>query len=255
MFSYEVIEVVSLTYPLRLLLAIVGHLTVYVLGNNVAWALRTPRSGRFGQAVEFARLWGRRLFLDDVLRLAYYLVAPYWVLYWGWASPLDLGLADLDWIRGLGLAVALGAGSTLLLLLLWWQYVRLIDSGPVMHQIAWLEQPWGWAFALREAVLLESWWALIRSPMLLLAGTYFGVYLGLAAVFATGLLNARTRCALGMAGFREDVVLTGSIAVVTATLYVFIHNLWLCVALHFMLRMIILHLVRRGTTREAFAYN
>lgn len=241
---------ISLSYPLRLLLAIVGYLMIYVLGTNVAWALRTPRSGRFAQAVEFARLWGRRLWLGDVLRLAYYLVAPYLVLYWGWASPLDLGLADLDWVRGVGLAVALGAGTLLLLLLLWWQYVRLVENPPMTQQAAWLGQPWGWAFALREAILLESWWALCRSPMLWLAGPYFGVYFGLAAVFAAGLLNARTRYELGVAGLREDAVLTASLAVVTATLYVFIHNLWLCIALHFVLRMIILHLVYPGMTRE-----
>jgi hypothetical protein len=242
--------VLSLTYPLRLLLAIVGYLILYVLGNNVAWALRTPRSGRFGDAVEFVRLWGRKLWLGDVLRLAYYLVAPYLVLYWGWASPLDLGLADLDWIRGLGLTLALGAGSSLLLVSLWWQHVRLVGDQPIAQQAVWLEQPWGWAFALREAILLESWWALARSPMLLMAGPYFGVYLGLMAVFATGLLNARTRYELGVPGLREDVVLTASLAVVTATLYVFIHNLWLCIALHFALRLIILQLARQGMTRE-----
>lgn len=240
----------SLTYPLRLLLAIAGYLILYVLGNNVAWALRTPRSGRFGDAVEFVRLWGRKLWLGDVLRLAYYLVAPYLVLYWGWASPLDLGLADLDWIRGLGLALALGAGSSLLLVSLWWQYVRLVGNQPTTQQAAWLEQPWGWALVLREAILLESWWALARSPMLLLAGPYFGVYLGLMAVFVAGLLNARTRYELGVPGLRADVVLTASLAVVTATLYVFIHNLWLCIALHFVLRLTILQLARQGMTRE-----
>ena len=244
---------ISLAYPMRLLLAIVGYLTLYVLGTNVAWKLRAPRAGRLGEVVEFARLWGRRLWLGDLVRLAYYLVAPYCILYWGWASPLDLGLADLDWIRGLGLAVALGAGSCLLLVVLWWRYVRLLGDQAVMKKGAWLEQPWGWAFVLREAILLEAWWALVRSPMLLLAGPYSGVYLGLAAVFAAGLLNARTRYELGMAGFREDVVLTGSLAAVTATLFVFTHNLWLCTALHFLLRMIVLHLVHRGSSREPVA--
>jgi hypothetical protein len=86
--------------------------------------------------------------------------------------------------------------------------------------------------------------------MLLLAGPYYGVYFGLAAVFAAGLLNARTRYELGVAGLREDVVLTASLAMVTATLYVFIHNLWLCIALHFVMRMIILHVAYPGGTHE-----
>ncbi len=239
-----------LAYKVRLLLAIAGYLAIYVLGTNVAWALRTPRSGRFGQVVEFVRLWGRRLWLGDAVRLAYYLVAPYLILYSGWASPLDLGLADLDWISGLGLGVAIGLGSVSLLLLLWWQYVRLVKDQPMMPQAKWLEQPLGWAFVLREAMFLEAWSALCRSPMLLLAGPYFGVYLGLAAVFAAALLNARTRHALGVPGLREQVVLTASLAVVTAIVYVFTRNLWVCIAVHFLLRVIVLRLVCRRAMRE-----
>ena len=119
-----------------------------------------------------------------------------------------------------------------------------------MQQAAWVEQPWGWAFVLREAILLESWWALCRSPMLLLAGSYFGVYLGLAAVLIASLLNARTRHELGVPGLREEVVLTASLAIVTGTSYVFIQNLWLCIGLHFVLRIIILQMVHRPTVHE-----
>ena len=241
-----------LGYPLRLLLAIVVYLGLYILATNLAWALRAPRPGRFGRAVEFVRLWGGRLYLHDLLRLAYYLLVPYLILYYGWASPLDLGLADLDWIYGVGLTVAIALGSLCLLLLAWWQCVRLLASCSagqtgellMMRQVQWLEQPWGWAFVLREAMLLESGWALYRSPLLLLAGPYLGVYLGLAAVFVAGLLNARTRHELGMPGRREEIILTASIAVVTATLYVFVHNLWLCIATHFALRVIVLRFVQ-----------
>lgn len=238
----------SLTYSSRLLLAILGYLILYVIGTNIAWALRMSRPGRYGRAIEWIRLWGTRLWLGEVLRLAYYLIPPYLVLYYGWASPLDLGLADLDWIRGIGLSVVLGSASLFLLVLLWWQYTRLVRDVPPMQEVQWLAQPWGWAFILREAILLESWWALCRSPMLLLAGSYFGVYVGLAAVYAAALLNARTRYALGVPGWREGVVLTGSLAMVTATLYAFVHNLWLCIAVHFILRLAILHLVRTGKT-------
>nr|MBC7244398.1 hypothetical protein [Chloroflexota bacterium] len=243
---------ISLTYPMRLLLAILGHLSLYIIGTNIAWALRKPKPGRFGQVIEFVRLWGRKLWLGEALRLAYYLIPPYLVLYYGWASPLDLGLADLDWIRGIGWSVALGSGSLLLLALLWWQYTRLIREQPRMQGIQWLTQPWGGAFVLREVILMESWWSLCRSPMLLLAGSYWGVYLGLAAVFVAAMLNAHMWYALSTPGLREEVVLTGSLAMVTATLYAFIHNLWLCIAVHFVLRMAILHLLRAGRAPHDF---
>ena len=237
----------SLTYSSRLLLAILGYLSLYVAGTNIAWVLRKPMPGRFGQAIDWLRLWGTKLWLGEVLRLAYYLIPPYLVLYYGWASPLDMGLADLDWIRGIGTSIAFGSASLFLLVILWWQYIRLVGDAPLMQEAQWLAQPWGWAFVLREAILLESFWALIRSPMLLVAGSYFGVYLGLVITSAVALLNARTRYALGMPGLREGIVLTGSLAAVTTTLYALIHNLWLCIAVHFVLRLVILYLVHAGS--------
>jgi hypothetical protein len=241
----------SLAYPLRLLLAVLTLLAAYLLGTNIAWALRVPRPGRFGQAIEFIRRWGRRLWLGEPLRLAYYLLLPYLILYQGWVTLLDLGLADLDWIQGLGLTVALGSGSLLLLALLWRQHAQLVGSASPLPQARWLKQPLGWAFVLREAILLEAWWALCRSPMLLLAGPYFGVYLGLLVIYGVGLLNARTRYELGQPGQREGIVLTASIALVTATLYLFTRNLWLCILLHFVLRLVLLQILRSARPAKA----
>ncbi len=229
-------KVLSLAYPVRLLVVVLIHLSLYVLGSNIAWWFRTPKSGRPGQVVELVRQWDSRLSLGELLRLAYYLVVPYLTLARGWTSPLDLGLAAQDWIGGTGIAVALGVSSLFLLAWLWWQYTDLAARPPAMGQVQWLEQPWGWVFLLREAVLLEVWWALCRSPMTLLAGPYWGVYAGLGVVLAAAALNPRVRHELRTPGHREGVILTGSVAMVTATLYVFAHNLWLCIALHIVLR-------------------
>jgi hypothetical protein len=199
--------------------------------------------------VDLVRRWDSRLSLGELLRLAYYLVVPYLILYWGWASPLDLGLADLDWIGGIGVTVALGVGSLLLLGWVWWQHTRLTEGPLALQQAQWLEQPWGWVFVLREAVFLEVWWALCRSPMLVLAGPYWGVYWGLAAVLAAGLLNARVGHELRTPGDREGIILTGSLATVTATQYLFVRNLWLCIALHIVLRVAILGLVSAAHRR------
>jgi hypothetical protein len=237
---------VSLSYPTRLLLAVLAYVAAYVAATNAAWALRKPRAGRLGQALEFARRWGGRLWLGELVRMAYYLLGPYLVLREGWASPLDLGLADLDWIRGVGFTVALGVSSAVLMWLLWRQYTLGIEQRLPMPQALRAQQPWGRAFALREAILLESGWALIRSPFLLLAGPYFGVYVALALVFLAGWLNARTRYELAVPGLGEGVILTAQLAVLTATLYVFTHNLWLCIALHFCLRLLVLRVVEPG---------
>lgn len=244
-------KMVSLAYSVRLLVAVLGHLVLYVVGTNITWLLRTPRPGRLGQMVDVARQWNSKLSLGEVLRLAYYLLVPYLILYWGWASPLDLGLADLDWIGGIGVAVAFGAGCLLLLAWLWWRRAKLAVDSPALQQAQWLDQPWGWVFVLRESVFLEVWWAFCRSPMLVLTGSYWGVYWGLLVVFIATLLNPRIRHQLRTSGDREGVILTGSLAIATATLYVLIHNLWLCMALHILLRLAILHLVR-SQRRDTF---
>jgi hypothetical protein len=243
------VSVTAMQDEQRLLAAVGGYLAAYVVATNLAWVLRTPRPGRLGKAVEFIRLWGGKLYLNDWIRVAYYLLPPYLVLYYGWANPLDLGLADLDWIRGTGQTVAFALGSLAVLALVWWQYVRRVRPQSATAQEQWLGQPWGWAFILREAILLESGWALVRSPMVLGADAYSGTYLALAAVYASAWLNPRTRHELAVPGAREGVLLTGIIAVWTATLYVYVHNLWLCIAAHFLLRVCLLALVRRGMGR------
>jgi len=240
-------EVVALAYPVHLLVVVLGYLCLYVAGTNIAWRLRTPSSGRPGQVVELARRWDRRLSLGELLRMAYYLLLPYLILSRGWASPLDLGLADLDWIGGVGVTAALGATALLLLAWLWRQHTGLTEQRLAVQQAQWLEQPWGWALVVREAVFLEVWWALCRSPMLLLAGPYWGVYGGLLLVLAAAALNARVRHELHTPGYREGVILSGSLAVVTATLYLFTRNLYLCIVLHLVLRSAVLELVRRSS--------
>ncbi len=243
---------ISLAYPSRLLLAVLAYAGLYVLSANVAWMLRTHRLGRLNRVLEFGEHWSSKLWLGDVLRMAYFLVGPYLALSWGWASPLDFGLANLDWIAGLGWTFGLGAMGLFLLVPLWGQYVRLVGGRLHWREANCLDQPHGWAFVLRESIFLETWSALCRSPMLLLAGPYWGVYLGLALASFAALLKRSTIHALSLPGRRESVVLTASLALLNATLYVFAHNLWLCIALHFALRLAILRLVHGGAVRPAF---
>lgn len=242
---------ISLAYPSRLLLAVLAYAGLYVLSANVAWMLRTRRPGRFSKALEFVGDWSSKLWLGDVLRMAYFLIGPYLALSWGWASPLDFGLANLDWIAGFGWVFGLGAMSLSLLVPLWGQYVRLVGDRLHLEEADWLDQPLGWAFVLREAIFSEAWTALCRSPMLLLMGPYWGVYLGLALASFAALLTRSTIHQLSTAGQREGLVLTSSLALLTATLYVFAHNLWLCIALHFVLRLAVLRLVHASAVPSA----
>ena len=237
-----------MAYSTRLLISVLGYVGLYLVAARVDWALRAPGPGRLRRVAGVARAWLETLWLGDIVRILFYLMGPYWFLTAGWASPVDFGLADLDWISGVGLTLAIGFGSLLLLVGIWWQYLRVVGPGYVSSQNRWLAQPHGWAHVLNEVILSEAWWTVCRSPMLMLAGPYLGVYLGLVLVLAAGFLNPRTRAQLAIAGLREEVVLSGSLAVLSATLYAFVHNLWLCMAMHFVLRWAVLRLMRQGSS-------
>jgi hypothetical protein len=238
-----------MSYATRLFLAVVAYIGLYGAATSVDWVLRTPRPGRLWRAAELTRAWLDKLWLSDLLRCLFYLLGPYWILTSGWASPVDLGLADLSWPSGVGLTLAIGAGSLLLLGPMWWQCLRVTGSQAAFPQADWLGRAHGWAFVLQEAILLEVWWVTCRSPMLMFAGPYLGVYLGLALAFAAGLLNPSSRYELRTPGLRDEVALTSSLAVLSTTLYIFVHNLWLCIAMHFVLRTAMLWLVHK--TRAA----
>ncbi len=229
---------VRMTDALPAWLAVVLHAVVYVTASNVSWLLRLPQPGRRGRWLERTRALGSRLHLGEALRLAFYLGVPYLLLVDGWLSPLDVGLADLDWISGVGWTAALAGASSALLLALWWPYRRLQQTTgtPDAHRLA---QPWGWAFVLRDVLYLEAWWAFWRTPFVWWLGAYRGVYVGMGAVLLALLLNRRAWRELGTPGLREQLALGLSMACLSTTVYVYTRNFWLCVSTHLVVRVLI----------------
>jgi hypothetical protein len=230
-------------------LALAVHAALYVVGTNLAWRARLPRTGRWGEWQVRLTRWALRLRFGEIIRLIYYLAVPYALLLQGHLSPLDLGLANLDWITGLGWGAALAAGGLVLLLAVWRPFRRL----PQRHRTQdarWLAQSWGWSYILREGLYLEAWWALWRVPFVWWLGAYQGTYLGMAAVLAILLLNPRLWSELSEAGAREQLALGLSLAAVSATVYVYTRNWLLCVCTHLLLRATITRWSHPGLERR-----
>lgn len=241
----------SLSYPLRLL----AFVLVYVLSRFAArWlvlALPRLRNGPLLRIAASVQLWAPRLGLDEFLRLAYYVLVPFAVLQLGWVSPVDLGLVNLDWVRGIGVTVALTVAALGPLVWIWWRYLRLVEwSGDCVVVRQWAE-PWGWTRSLREAVLLEASWALIRSAGLVALGGYWGVCAGLSLILVSVLIDPRALSNLRTVGRREESMLHASLVLATSALFWLSGNLWLCCLAHAALRCSVLSMVSRCGVKAA----
>jgi hypothetical protein len=235
---------VSLSYPLRLFVTVLAYLAGRLLADSLALSLRDPRPGRLGRAMELARQWGHRLRLSELLRIGYHLLVPFAVLQLGWASPLDLGLTDLDWVSGIGRSVVWCVAALLPVLWTWRRFVVLVGAVPQMTSLLRWAEPWGWAWLVREAILLEASWSLVRSPLLLMAGPYWGVFAGFALIWLFELIDPLVRRDAMLDGMREEHLLIGSVSVVTASIFLLTRNVWLCAAAHAVVRGAVLLLLR-----------
>ena len=234
-----------LSYPLRLLILVLAYVASRFVANRLVLAFPCAGHDKVNSAVAWIRLWGRRLGLDELLRIAYYLLVPFVVLQLGWASPPDLGLANLDWVRGIGAAVALTVAALVPLLWIWRRYAGLVgESGKPLVVMEWTE-PWGWTRSLREAILLEASWALIRSAAVVSLGGHWGTWIGLGMILASVLLDPRMAQDLRVVGRREGPLLAASIALVTTTVFWGSRNLWLSCAAHVTLRSAVLSMMSR----------
>jgi hypothetical protein len=170
-------------------------------------------------------------------------------------------LLALDWARSLGVGSLLALGAFAVVALSWWRYQRLVgklptrswhfqapeDQASAAPAMRWplgasltaLRQPWGWARLLLDAVYLEVHWAFYRAWTLELlhdnpVGMPMGAFLGLILVglewYGDVGLRERLRAQAGV----EDWAFIASLAFVSTFLFLFIGNLWVLIAAHWL---------------------
>jgi len=232
-----------------------GSLFLAVLCANLGWFFRQPRPGWIGESITRLSAWRFFPWLLQLLRLLYYIGVPFAALLWGHDAVvgrllglqrLDLSVlsgkvvsADtaanwLDWAHDLGWAVALGIGAWGLLALAWWAYRRaLVTAGITAGEgdVLARANSSGWVL-LREAAYQEVHWAFYRNAPALAAGTYWGLWIGLALVALEATLNPAWRQSLADPQRVPAQLLRGALAVVSCALFMLTQNLWLAMALH-----------------------
>ena len=231
-----------LDYKVESALWVVFSIGLCALAVNLAWRYRRSRSGRLGQWAETLKEWPHRHWLLEAVRFLYYIGIPYAALLRGVALPRLMGLTHLDWVKGIGLGTALGGGAFLLLALIWWWYARAIAALPLSareRRGAGLgdDSTNGWIL-LREAIYLETHWAFYRSAAILLLDDYYaGVFLGFLLVTLEWSINPAWRTDLSVPWRSVNILLRWSLALVTAIIFLFTHNLWLLVPIHWGIEM------------------
>lgn len=178
--------------------------------------------------------------LLEVGRLLFFIGIPAAALFWLRDIPLPsaMGLTNVDWFSGVGLGILLTFGGGGLLLGGWWYYIRSLSSltSPADYRPPAVEAPPQKALLFVEAGCLELHWAFYRSlPALVLDERYLGVLLGLALVCLEWYLNPAWRRAWRSVEGAEEVAPQTALAVLMAVIYLLIHNLWLCVLIHWLI--------------------
>lgn len=238
---------------------VAGSILVYVVVANLLWWIRA--------AAWLESPYSRALF--QLGRFLFYLVVPYLVLGgWhprvlGWQSqpgllaPGDLGLVSLSlqwplarWLKATGTGLALGFLALLLLLLAWVIAARRSTLEQPVRILSFAPRPW-WA-VLVSGLYMEIHWAFYRGGLAVaLDDFYAGVLVGFAAVFLEWFLNPFWRAGWQTPSQAGQVWLDAGLALTSALIFLLTRNLWVCLAIHWLLALVFWLLARHRQDLQA----
>ncbi len=220
--------------PPRQMLAVVTGLSVvlYALAANLGWMLaaRLPRADRKTRWLRWLQTaWIARV-LAELLRWLYYLGVPYATLMLGYNTVGALGIWNLDWLDTLPTALVLAAGAMVVFVWIWRPYAR------TQHPHAVDESRWNQARHILELLYQQAHWAFYRSgPILWLGDPYWGAFIGMVLTFVEGWSNPNVRASAREITRADAPLWTGSLAVVSAVVFIYTQNWWYCLGIHLLL--------------------
>lgn len=218
-----------------------GSVLVYVLATNALWLIKD----RWRSPHRHWLVWlGRSLF---------FVVVPYLALggwprapYQGLLSLADMGIVGLDerwpltrWLEATGTGLGWGLVAMLILALAW-------ASANRRTKLLWLRFPSRpWWLVLADGLFLGLHWAFYRGAVaVILDNVYAGVFLGLALVYLEWSLNPFWRWRWRLESQAATSWLRAAIALVVALLFFLNRNLWICMAVFWILEFALRYLGR-----------
>lgn len=213
-----------------LAVALGASIVLYALAANVAYANRTPRPGRLGRFTDWAsRAWLPRA-IGELMRWVYYLAIPWATLMLGYNGVRALGVWNLNWLGPAPELGGLAIGAIAACIWIWRPYAR------AEHPHAIDESGWNWARHIVEVIYQEAHWAFYRSgPILWLGDYYWGSFFGLALTFLEGWSNPVVRNNAQDITRADAPLWSGSLAIISAVVFIFTQNSWYCLLVHLIL--------------------
>ena len=281
---------------------IAGTVLVYAITTNALWlgyrrgtSHLASQMGVVPPEQSLAGLPTRsryRRWLLQVGRFLFYLVIPYLALggwprqpYQGLLALEDLGIVGLGgrwpvtrWLEAAGIGLGWGLLALLLLTLALCPRTGMFSNGRTPSalpssgggvRLRFRPRPW-WVI-LVDVLYLEVHWAFLRGGLAVALDTrlaghamYAAVFLGLGLVYLEWSLNPFWRQDWRLESQAAVRWLRAALALVVAVLYLFTRNLWICLAVHWLLEFSVRRLGReqvqnvvvqaRGYTGEACGY-
>jgi len=222
-----------------------GSFVLYVAAANLAWQIANAPTSAAAQHLRSLAARRGALALYQSARLAYYIGIPFVALYFGWIDlrAFGLGVQDLDWADGTRWAIVILLAAWLLLMLIWFPYLRATLAVPATP-----ETQHTFARRLVELIYMQAHWAFYRAAVIvLLTGMlpnplYWGAAVGLGLILLEAFLNPRVRARLGRVGEADALVWGMGQAFINALAFLVTRNLMLLALIHFLLELTVPHL-------------
>jgi hypothetical protein len=218
-----------------------GSVVVYALATNALWLIKD----RWRSPYRHWLVWiGRSLFFVAVpyLALGGWPRAPYQ----GLLSLADMGIVGLDerwpvtrWLEATGTGLGWGLVALLILALAWAGANR-------RTKVVWLRFPsLPWWLILADGLFLGLHWAFYRGAVaVVLDNVYAGVFWGLVLIFLEWSLNPFWRRGWSLESQAATSWLRAALAFLVALLFFLNRNLWICIAVFWLLEFALRYLGR-----------
>ena len=224
--------------------AVVALLTwsAFVIVTNLAWRIEHAPASRAAKNFQRIRAHPAAAATLQILRLGFYLGIPFAALYFGWIDLRSFGLGVMDWAEGARWAIVILLASWLLLMVIWFPYLRATLNVPPPPET---QQTIARRFV--ELIYMQAHWAFYRAAAIVFfTGVlsdvmYWGSVLGLGMVCLEALLNPRVRSQLVRIGAADAVVWNMGQAFINTLAFLVTHNLFLLVIIQFLLEITVPH--------------
>lgn len=239
----------QLGYKGQLATWVVASFLLYTLASQLAWQYRYPgRDDVLGRMVD--RLRGQPFipWAEQAIRLVYYLGIPFLAAINGLLGADLLGISGTDWVEGQSIQGFLWED--------WTRGVGLAAAGAIALGGLWSLGRWLscrtgirpvtlWPFTPRWQQLLDVLyyqihWAFYRSgPILWTGDLYWGVFAGLALILVEVTLNPAFWWSIQAPETAGAPLFQPSLAGFSALLFLATQNLWLSIAAHTILTLLL----------------